>query len=99
MPEVFADKTQKYGSLLETVEALNLNLISCSPLLSGSLINVPLPADKLLCRNNGAKHLQFIRSIPSKSLVCTLVGQKVNRHVKKNLEVLSTPQLTSEEWL
>lgn len=58
-----------------------------------------MPASKLKCRNNGAKHLQFIRSIPSESLVSTLVGHKRNRHVKKNLEVLSAAPLTQEEWI
>jgi len=53
--------------------------------LNGTLINIPLPTNKLSCRNNGAKHLQLIRSIPSPALTCTLVGQKTNRHTKKNL--------------
>jgi hypothetical protein len=70
---------------LDIAEEYNLNVISNSPLLSGSLINIPMPADLLKCSNNGAKHLQLIRSIPSKALVSTLVGQKLNRHVKKNL--------------
>ena len=85
MPEAFDERNQPEGSLLETAENLKINVISNSPLLNGSLINIPMPASKLKCRNNGAKHLQFIRSIPSESLVCTLVGHKRNRHVKKNL--------------
>lgn len=68
-------------------------MISCSPLLNGTLINTPLPSNVLNCRNNGAKHLQIVRSIPVESLVSTLIGQKRNRHVKKNLEVLSVERL------
>ena len=76
-----------------------MNVVSNSPFLSGSLVNVPMQANLLKCSNNGAKHLQLIRSIPSKALVSTLVGQKLNRHVKKNLEVLSVPSLDEGEWL
>jgi hypothetical protein len=76
-----------------------VNVVSCSPLLSGSLINIPMPANQLKCNNNGAKHLQLIRSIPSRALVSTLIGQKLNRHVKKNMEVLAVPPLDEGEWL
>ena len=62
--------------------------------MSGTLIHTPLSSDKLDCRNNGAKHLQIIRSIPSESLICSLIGHKRLRHVKKNLEVLEVPKLT-----
>jgi hypothetical protein len=58
-----------------------------------------MPSDLLKCNYNGAKHLQLIRSIPSKSLSCTLIGHKLNRHVRKNLEVLFTPPLDEDEWL
>jgi hypothetical protein len=53
--------------------------------MRGSLINVPVPGSAMKCSNNGAKHLQFIRSIPVPSLLTTLVGQNLNRHVKTNL--------------
>jgi hypothetical protein len=48
------------------------------------------------CNYNGAKHLQFIRSIPASSMLCTLIGHKRNRHVKTNLEVTTVPKLTKE---
>lgn len=99
MPEAFADEYKEKKSFLNVAEALKLNVISNSPLLSGSLINVPMPASLLKCSNNGAKHLQLIRSVPSPALVSTLVGQKTNRHVRKNLEVLSVPALEEGEWL
>ena len=76
-----------------------MNVVSNSPLLSGALINVPMPASLLKCNSNGAKHLQLIRSIPARALVSTLVGHKTNRHVRKNLEVLTVDQLDEEEWL
>lgn len=99
MPEAFADKYIEERSFLDLAETYKLNVISSSPLLSGTLINVPMPADLLKCNNNGAKHLQLIRSIPSKALVSTLVGHKLNRHVRKNLEVLYSPSLSEGEWL
>lgn len=58
-----------------------------------------MPASLLKCNNNGAKHLQLIRSVPSSALVCTLVGHKANRHVHKNMEVMSVPPLDEGEWL
>jgi len=58
-----------------------------------------MPAALLKCNNNGAKHLQLVRSVPSSALVSTLIGQKTNRHVRKNLEVLSVPALDEEQWL
>lgn len=67
--------------------------------MRGTLINVPVPGSAMKCSNNGAKHLQFIRSIPIPSLLTTLVGQNLNRHVKTNLEVLTVPRLTEEEWM
>ena len=85
MPELFADKYKNDQSFLDTAEQLGVNVISNSPLLSGSLINTPMPASLLKCNNNGAKHIQLIRSIPSRALVCTLIGHKLNRHVRKNL--------------
>lgn len=93
MPETFADKYKDDQSFLDTAEKYGINIVSNSPLLSGTLINIPMPASLLKCNNNGAKHLQLIRSIPSKALVCTLIGHKLNRHVRKNLEVLTVPTL------
>lgn len=96
MPEAFADKHQDSLSLMEAAEKLSVNVISNSPLLSGSLINVPLSTKNLKCDFNGAKHLQLIRSVPSLSLISTLVGQKQNRHVRTNLQVLSVPPLNED---
>ncbi len=99
MPEAFADKYNDGRSLLDVAEELKVNVISCSPLLSGTLVNVPMPASLLKCNHNAAKHLQLMRSIPSPALVCTLIGQKLNRHVRKNLEVLEVSPLEEGEWL
>lgn len=79
------------------------------------MINCPLPSEIFKCANQGAKHLQFVRSIPTTAIISkrekegalgkifallldTLVGQKANRNVKRNLEITLTPKLTEEEF-
>lgn len=73
--------------------------------MNGILANVPMPSEPLKVSGIGAKHLQFLRSIPATALLSkfiddlgTLIGQKRNRHVKSNLEVIYTPRMTREEW-
>jgi len=48
--------------------------------------------------NLSSRHLQFIRSIPTKCLKSSLVGMKQNDHVRANLEVVQKPLLTREEF-
>ena len=48
--------------------------------------------------NLSARHLQLIRSIPTKCLKSTLVGMKQNDHVRANLEVVQKPLLSREEF-
>jgi aryl-alcohol dehydrogenase-like predicted oxidoreductase len=48
--------------------------------------------------NNSARHLQFIRSIPTKCLKSTLVGMKQVEHVRSNLEVVTKPLLMRDEF-
>lgn len=49
--------------------------------------------------NLSARHLQVMRSIPSKSVLSTVVGMKEQDHVRQNLEVVKKPLLTKEEFL
>lgn len=48
--------------------------------------------------NLSARHLQLLRSIPSKSLKSTLVGMKRIDNVRANLEVVQKPLMTREEF-
>lgn len=48
--------------------------------------------------NLASRHLQLIRSIPSKSMLSTLVGMKQPSHVRANLEVVKKPQMTRQEF-
>lgn len=49
--------------------------------------------------NLAARHLHMIRSIPSKSMLSTVVGMKEPDHVRQNLEVVKRPLLTKEEFM
>ena len=77
MPEAFTQKWQEYEEdgkkeqlfILQAARRNNVNVISSSPLMQGALIQVPLPSNILQCSSLGAKHLQFIRSIPADSLL------------------------------
>ena len=48
--------------------------------------------------NLAARHLQLLRSIPTNSLKSTIVGMKQVDHVRANLEVVSKPLLTREQF-
>jgi aryl-alcohol dehydrogenase-like predicted oxidoreductase len=49
--------------------------------------------------NISARHLQLIRSIPTRSLVSAVVGMKKMDHVRQNLEVIKKPLLTRQEFM
>ena len=77
MPEAFIEKWQEYKTeksfLLKVARLLDVNVISSSPLMQGALMQIPLPTDVFRCNNLGAKHLQFIRSIPAPALLCKFI--------------------------
>lgn len=61
--------------------------------------NIPLSRQNIQgVYNMGARHLQFLRSIPTKCLKSTLVGMKQIENVRSNLEVIQKPLLTREEF-
>ena len=41
----------------------------------------------------------MLRSIPSKSVLSTVVGMKEQDHVRQNLEVIKKPLMTKEEFM
>jgi hypothetical protein len=77
MPEAFAEVFQEITEngvktkerMLTVARKLKVNIISCSPLLQGTMIQLPMPSEIFKCKNLGAKHLQFVRSIPAESLL------------------------------
>lgn len=80
MPEAFAELWQEITEngvvikerVLSVARKYKVNVISCSPLLQGTMIQLPLPTEVFKCKNLGAKHLQFIRSIPAEALLSKL---------------------------
>jgi hypothetical protein len=112
-PEAFVEKYQTFvkgdlaasGTLSAVCCELELNLISSSPLLQGYLVNTPLENSSFNVKHNASKHIQFIRSIPTNCLKSkfyynsgTLVGMKLPNHLYDNLEIISKPPLTVEEF-
>ena len=66
--------------------------------MQGYMINLPLENSLFNVKNNAAKHLQLIRSIPAECLKSTLVGMKAAGNIKTNLEVIGKPPLTSTQF-
>ncbi len=64
----------------------------------GMAANVPLSRKNITVFNIPARHLQLMRSIPTKALKSTLVGMKQMENVRGNLEVIKKPLLTREEF-
>ena len=101
MPEIFIEKNQtfeeKNASLLSAAEKLKLNIFATSSFCSGLTSNLPLSTH--LTKNNylGAKHLNFLRSFPFKSLKTNIFGAKNNRHVKTNLNVVYSEMMIQDE--
>ncbi len=48
--------------------------------------------------NLASRHIQFIRSIPSKSLLTTVVGMKQPDHIRANLEVIKKAPMSRQEF-
>ena len=87
MPEAFIEpwqefKEEKDGNTINTKEILvaacnilKMNLITSQPLFQGKLSQLNLP-NKMGVYNTASRHLQLIRSIPTRWLLTTLVGMK-----------------------
>ncbi len=99
MPEAFMDCNQMDNSLtvMQAADRVSLSVQTVSPLLSGTMINVPIDMSKVPLNYQSARHLQFVRSIGG--VTSTIVGMKSSHHVRKNLEVAANPPLSEEEFL
>ena len=81
MPEAFAQKWQEFNlednkkvseNLFQVARRCKVNVIASAPLLQGTLLQLPLDSTIFKCSNLGAKHLQFVRSIPAQALLSKL---------------------------
>jgi hypothetical protein len=79
---------------------LKLNLITSQPLAQGLISRIPLSRLAVPdVYNLPARHIQFVRSIPSRCLVSTVVGMKKPEHVRQNLEVIKQAPMTRQDFL
>jgi aryl-alcohol dehydrogenase-like predicted oxidoreductase len=109
MPEAFIEPWQDFEEdrkgekiatkqiLVAACNMLNMNLVSSQPLFQGKMAQLNLP-NKMNVFNTASRHLQLIRSIPTRCLITTLVGMKDTRHVKYNLEVVKKSPMNREDW-
>lgn len=76
-PEAFVESYQNFKheskgiipvTLTAACSALNINLISSSPLMQGYIVNLPLENSLFNVKHNSSKHIQLIRSIPAECL-------------------------------
>lgn len=107
MPEAFVEPWQRVEDeqkvtrnkiLLPICNDMKINVISSQPLMQGYLANMPLCRENINIYNIPARHLQMMRSIPSRALVSTLVGMKKLENVRGNLEVVRNAPMTREEF-
>lgn len=85
--------------LVNACNELELNFISSQALMQGMCADMAMSRSSMGgVYNNSARHLQFLRSIPTKCLKSTLVGMKQTSHVRANLEVITKPLLMRDEF-
>lgn len=107
MPEAFAEPWQEFVDpavpgkqakiLVAVCNLLKMNLVASKPILEGRVRDVQIQ-QIVNVKDNVAKHLQLIRSMPTRCLVSTLVGMKKTENLKKNFEVIRNEPLTKEEF-
>lgn len=108
MPEAFvepwqameeADGVTRSKMLVACCSEMQLNMVTSQPLVQGLAANIPI--SKVAVESvypMAARHLQFIRSIPAKSLKSTLVGMKSPDHINLNLEIVKKAPMDRQEF-
>ncbi|MHA2363175.1 MAG: aldo/keto reductase [Candidatus Hodarchaeales archaeon] len=101
MTEAFFNTWQqvqgKNLSFLKAAEKLGIGVFASVPLMQTQLFRSKIPSFHGLDAK-AQRCLQFVRSIPSKSLIAPLVGQKTPKHIEENLELISISPLNEEEF-
>jgi hypothetical protein len=83
---------------MKVASMLGYNWIATSPFLSGLMMQVPLPTQYAKANYMGAKHLNFVRSLPYSCLKSVAFGAKNNRHLKTNLTVAYLNKMEAEDY-
>ena len=101
MNESFTQKWQMLDnqkvSLLDAADILNIGVFGSVPLLQTKLFSGKVPNFSGLSTKS-QKLLQFVRSIPHKSVIAPLVGHKMPDHVEDNLNVILEPPVPKESF-
>jgi hypothetical protein len=77
---------------------LGYNFIATSPLMSGLMMQVPLSTFYAKANYLGAKHLNFVRSLPYACVKSAVFGARNNRHLKTNLSIAYLNKMESSDY-
>ena len=101
MNESFTQKWQIVDntnvSFLEAADRFKIGIFGSVPLLQTKLFQGKVPNFAGLT-SKSQKLLQFVRSIPNKSVIAPIVGQKAPDHVDDNLTLLFEPPVSKESF-
>jgi aryl-alcohol dehydrogenase-like predicted oxidoreductase len=98
MPEAFAFKNQRYGSLLETAAELGIVVVGSATLYQGQLTR-GLPEHigaALGTQSDPHSAIQFARSAPH--LTTALIGMSRQQHVAANMAAARLPAVSEAQW-
>ena len=102
MPEAWVCKWQSYENsheiFLNIAKKLKLNVIISSPFFHGKTVDVKLSKMMMNVESQGAKHIQFLRSIPSTAIKSVIVGMKKPEHVLMNTQVAYVEPVYSDNF-
>ena len=83
-------------SILELAKQSGIGVFTSVPLMQGKLLEWIKNKPEFTHQSPSVNALQFIRSTPG--VLAPLIGQKLDSHVKENLQVLEIPPFSEEEF-
>ena len=98
--QAFMQKNQSLDSsevsVLELAKQSDIGVFTSVPLMQGKLLEWIRNKPEFTHQSPAGNALQFIRSTPG--VLAPLVGQKLDLHVRENLQVLEIPPFSEEEF-
>ena len=82
-------------SIFDAAQICDIGIFTSVPLMQGKLLGPGVVPDFINLKPS-LKCLQFIRSTPG--VLAPLVGQKTPTHVDENIEIMTIPQMTQDEF-